>query len=235
MLNVQIDEKRFTPARGESLLTINGLRFEVAAGRFTCLVGPSGCGKSTTLRIILGLDTDYNGVVTKQHSDRIAAVFQEPRLLPWRTVRENVELCLHDSDIKKESLQELFEILELQELADFYPAELSLGLARRVAIARAFATEPGVLILDEPFVSLDNNTANTLRKLLLQVWQQRPTTVLMVTHNVEEAAMLADNVLVMAQRPTRVLADIPIETARTERDSETLGKISQAIETAKDS
>ncbi|TGT34808.1 ATP-binding cassette domain-containing protein, partial [Mesorhizobium sp. M8A.F.Ca.ET.165.01.1.1] len=128
-------------------------------------------------------------------SHRIAAVFQEPTLLPWRTVEQNVRLAL-PKDLRTKNLDGLFASLGLTGMRSLYPAELSLGLARRAALARAFATEPAVLFLDEPFVSLDGRTAEQLRRLLLAVWSARPTTALMVTHNLTEALTLSDRIIV---------------------------------------
>jgi len=184
---------------------------------FNVIVGPSGCGKTTTLRMILGLDNGYKGTISKELNDNMAAVFQEPRLLPWRTVEQNVRLALPKNK-KNTSLDKLFNSLGLLEVRQFYPSQLSLGLARRAAIARAFAVEPSLLILDEPFVSLDEATAERLRALLLDVWQARPTTVLMVTHNVREAAVLADKILVFSQRPTQLLRTLEVDTPRPARD-----------------
>ena len=146
----------------------------------------------------------------------LAAVFQEPRLLPWRTVEQNVRLALPASR-RDAPLDELFAALGLAELRAFYPAELSLGLARRAALARAFALEPSLIVLDEPFVSLDEPTAERLRALLLALWHARPTTALMVTHNAREAALLADRILVFGERPTRVVDTIDLPVPRERR------------------
>src|SRR5690606_15572389 len=193
-LEVNIAEKTFRSAEGVSVTALRDLSFEVARGEFVCLFGPSGCGKTTTLRILLGLDKDFTGSFQLPESGqlpeggarRIAAVFQEPTLLPWRTVEQNVRLAL-PADLRDKDLDGLFDSLGLAGRRSLYPSELSLGLARRVAIARAFAVEPAVLFLDEPFVSLDAQTAERLRHLLLSVWSARPTTALMVTHNLHEA------------------------------------------------
>lgn len=175
--------------------------FNCAPDSFTSIIGPSGCGKTTALRCILGLDSEYDGVVSPSVRDlqdnlqthKIAAVFQEPRLLPWRTVEQNVRLALDSVD--EAELDALFEELGLSDHRDFYPTELSLGLARRVALARAFAVRPSVLSLDEPFVSIDDKTARRLRQLLLRVWSVRSCTALMVTHNLAEAIELSDRIL----------------------------------------
>lgn len=197
---------------------LRGLHFEVAQNEFACIVGPSGCGKTTTLRILLGLETGYHGTMQLPGlaRPRIGAVFQEPLLLPWRSVEENVRLALPD-DLKETNLDRLFSTLGLSEMGKFYPGELSLGLARRVAIARALAIEPDMLLLDEPFVSLDEATAQQLRHLLMAVWAERPTTALMVTHNVREAIMLSDRIIVLSDRPAHVIGTFEIKLPRQSR------------------
>ncbi len=205
-LRVDIAEKTFRSADGVSVPALQDLSFEVRQGEFACLLGPSGCGKTTTLRILLGLDKDFSGSfqLPKGDTNRVAAVFQEPTLLPWRTVEQNVRLALPKS-LRTADLDRLFNSLGLAGMRTLFPAELSLGLARRVALARAFATEPAILFLDEPFASLDENTAERLRHLLLSVWSARPTTALMVTHNLREALMLSDRIIVLSPRPAHVL------------------------------
>ncbi len=229
MLEVNIERKIFQSSTGAELEAIRNLQFSLPPQTFTCMVGPSGCGKTTTLRIILGLDADYEGTVVRPDNDRIAVVFQEPRLLPWRTVRQNVELCL-PSELVGVSLENLLDQLGLSTMHDFYPSELSLGLARRVALARAFAMEPALLILDEPFVSLDDETAGRLRQLLMTVWGARPTTALMVTHNVQEAAELADTVLLLADRPTHIVSQMPISIPREQRSAAVVADLVQQMQ-----
>jgi NitT/TauT family transport system ATP-binding protein len=205
---------------------LRGLSFEVRQGEFACLLGPSGCGKTTTLRILLGLDQEFSGSyrLPEGGSNRIAAVFQEPVLLPWRTVEQNVRLALSPG-MREMDLDELFAILGLSTMRSLYPSELSLGLARRAALARAFATEPAILLLDEPFASLDEQTADRLRRLLMTVWSARPTTALMVTHNLREALLLADRVIVLSPRPAHVLGIFHAEIARQARDTRALDEL----------
>ena len=229
VLRVDIKNRIFKLARKETLHAVGELKFELPADSFTCIIGPSGCGKTTTLRMILGLDTHYEGTIDLPESDRLPAVFQEPRLLPWRTVEQNIRLVL-PAERNGESLHELFAAFGLSELRDFYPGQLSLGLARRAALARAFVLEPQLLILDEPFVSLDESTAQRLRQLLLELWRSRPTTALMVTHNVREAAMLADRILVFSDRPAQVNNVIDIATPRSQRDHTVLDAIAKRVE-----
>jgi NitT/TauT family transport system ATP-binding protein len=225
-LDVRIDAKAFRSADGAETTVLRDLRFTLAPGSFTCLIGPSGCGKTTTLKIILGLDHDFAGQVTLTPPGlRMAAVFQEPRLLPWRTVEQNVRLALPAEDgipVQAEDLDGLFAVLGLDGLRGRFPGELSLGLARRVALARAFAVMPDLLLLDEPFVSLDEHTADRLRTHLLELWQGRAVTVLMVTHNVREAARLADRLLLMNGRPAHLVGDVPVTLPRSARSGDTL-------------
>lgn len=222
-LRVDIAEKTFRSAHGVCVPALKNIAFEVRQGEFACLLGPSGCGKTTTLRILLGLDRDFSGTfqLPQGGSRRIAAVFQEPTLLPWRTVEQNVRLALPKS-LKDADLGPLFESLGLAGMQTLYPSELSLGLARRVALARAFATEPAVLLLDEPFVSLDENTALRLRELLMEVWSARPTTALMVTHNVREALMLSDRIIVLSARPGHVIGTFDVKLPRRSRNEQAI-------------
>ena len=225
-LKVDITEKTFRSATGVKIVALRGLSFEVGQGEFACLLGPSGCGKTTTLRILLGLDRQFSGSyqLPEGGSNRVAAVFQEPVLLPWRTVEQNVRLAL-PRNFRDKDLDGLFEILGLSAMRSLYPSELSLGLARRAALARAFATEPAILLLDEPFASLDERTAESLRRLLIRVWAARPTTVLMVTHNLREALLLADRVIVLAPRPAQVLGVFDLGLSRDQRDKRALDRL----------
>ena len=217
---------------------LRGLAFDLDPQTFTCLIGPSGCGKTTTLRIILGLDRNFAGSIQLPFPGvRLSAVFQEPRLLPWRTVEQNVRLALpppgqgseHQAPDDGPDLDGLFDILGLQDLRSRFPSELSLGLARRVALARAFAVMPDILLLDEPFVSLDEHTADRLRKLLIDLWQLRATTVLMVTHNGREAVRLADRLLLLNDRPARIVGDIPVMLERSARSGDRLQNYLQEL------
>jgi NitT/TauT family transport system ATP-binding protein len=225
-LKVDITEKTFRSAEGVTIVALRGLCFEVRQGEFACLLGPSGCGKTTTLRILLGLDRHFSGSyqLPEGGSNRVAAVFQEPVLLPWRTVEQNVRLALN-ARVRDKDLDGLFEILGLSSMRTFFPSELSLGLARRAALARAFATEPAILFLDEPFTSLDERTADRLRRLLMTVWATRPTTALMVTHNLREALLLADRIIVLSPRPARVVGIFDVGLTRHLRDKPALDNL----------
>ena len=214
LLEVSIARKAYQAASGERLDVIHQVAFTLRHGEMAAIVGPSGCGKTTMLRIIAGLDADYAGKVVRPPGT-LGMVFQEPRLLPWRTVDQNVRLVAPDVDDAK--LTALFAALELTAHRAHFPGELSLGLARRVALARAFAVEPNLLILDEPFASLDAALAARMREQLAWLVDRSPVTALLVTHDVEEAVRLADRLIVLSARPARVIADIPIAGARRER------------------
>ena len=214
--DIRIEDKTYTGADGTPVPAIRDLVLEVRPQSMTVLMGPSGCGKTTLLRILAGLDQDFTGTVRVPDNARIGVMFQEPRLLPWRTVRQNIQLVAED--LSSADLEKLAASVEISDKLPRYPQELSLGLARRVALARAFAPRPDLLLLDEPFVSLDERTADRLRRLLLDVWSARPTTAILVTHNAREAILLADQLVLLAPRPTHVVAVVPISVPQAERD-----------------
>lgn len=230
MSGVRIDlrGKRFPDVAGKGLRQILGnLCFHAESGEFIAIIGPSGCGKTTLLNLIAGLDASYEGDITLaavpgKPAPDIGYIFQNPRLLPWRTVFENVCLVMKNPALggaaeKKALVEKLLAEAGLMEFRDAYPEKLSLGQQRRAAIVRAFAIEPDLLLMDEPFVSLDAQTAERLRSLLLDIWRARPTTVLFVTHDLDEAIALADRVLVLSDSPAELVADVPISLARDER------------------
>jgi ABC-type nitrate/sulfonate/bicarbonate transport system ATPase subunit len=199
----------------------------LAHGEVAALVGPSGCGKTTLLRIIAGLDRDFEGSVALPAHGTLGMVFQEPRLLPWRTVEQNVRLAAPHAP--SAVLDTLFQTLGLGAHRDHYPGELSLGLARRVALARAFAVGPDLLLLDEPFVSLDDALAARLRDELAELVGRRPVTTLLVTHNIEEAIGLADRLLLLSASPARVVAEVPVARPRAARTAAELAALRDEI------
>lgn len=221
--DIRIEDKTYTGADGTPVPAIRDLVLEVRPQSMTVLMGPSGCGKSTLLRIVAGLDPHFTGEVHVPENARIGVMFQEPRLLPWRTVRQNIQIVAED--LTNAELEHLAASVEIADKLPRYPQELSLGLARRVALARAFAPRPDLLLLDEPFVSLDERTADRLRRLLLEVWSARPTTAILVTHNAREAILLADQLVLLAPRPTHVVAVVPISVPQDERDPATVEEI----------
>lgn len=217
LLDVHIAKKVYRRARTEPVEAVHDLRFGVGPEEITCLIGPSGAGKTTALRILLGLDRDYEGsVVPDPAKVGIAMVFQDPRLLPWRSVEQNVRLGL-PRERRDKDLDALFEPLGLTPWRSRYPGALSLGMQRRVALARALALDPRVLVLDEPFVSLDDAAAASLRGIVVDTVARSGTSVLMVTHNVDEAIEIADRLLLLSPRPASLVATVPLDTPRGQR------------------
>lgn len=223
-VRIEILRKAFPGGRGRPPLTVfSGLSLTLNAGEFVCLVGPSGCGKSTLLNLAAGLDRDFDGSIEfggDGTPHRIAYVFQEPRLLPWRTVRQNIDLALPPQETDPQLVDHLLEVMELSGVQHQYPERLSLGMSRRVALVRAFAIKPTLLIMDEPFVSLDAPIARRIRELLVRVWIERPHTVLFVTHELREAIMLADRLMFLSPPPARIVAEIGVDIPRGARDQE---------------
>jgi sulfonate transport system ATP-binding protein len=210
-LDVAIALKTRRIASGEARVALRGVVFTLKAGEVCALLGPSGCGKTTLLRLIAGLDRDFEGHVRLPSPHKIGMVFQEPRLLPWRSVAQNLRLAGASPET---GLDEIVAALGLGRHLDHFPGELSLGLARRVAIARAFAIRPDLLLLDEPFVSLDAALAMRLRSELIALVEARKATTLIVTHDVEEAIALADRIIVLSPAPGRIIADRAITSPR---------------------
>jgi len=208
----------------EPITALRGFNLEVGKGEFVSIVGPSGCGKSTFLNLLLGLIKPDSGEMTLGGSpisgpgQERAMVFQEFGLLPWRTVRANVELGLELKGISSpERAQRATELISLVGLKDFerhYPHELSGGMKQRVGLARALATEPEVLLMDEPFAALDAQTRDLMQSELLQIWERTKKTVLFVTHSIEEAAYLSDRVIIMTARPGRAKETLKIQLPR---------------------
>jgi NitT/TauT family transport system ATP-binding protein len=207
--------KEFVTRRGR-VEALAGVSIDVPADGFVAVVGPSGCGKSTLLQIAAGLDTDFRGEVSVPRGTRRAHLFQTPRLLPWLTVEENVAFVQKVAS-RREALATARHFVRLVGLAGFerqFPNHLSGGMQQRAALARALAVRPDVMLMDEPFASLDELTARILRLELLQLHRQSSQAVLFVTHNVTEAAFLADSVVVLSPRPGHVLAEIPVDLPR---------------------
>ncbi|MBO6551085.1 MAG: ABC transporter ATP-binding protein [Rhizobiales bacterium] len=200
LLKVHIKNKTYLGANGVETQALKDAELTLTENSFTVFFGPSGCGKSTLLRILAGLDSDYEGEVHWAHPPKVGMVFQEPRLLPWRTVKENILLSA-DPTFSEQDFSQLVEVMGLTEMVSHFPGELSLGLSRRVAIARAFASKPNLLLLDEPFVSLDAPTAARLRQLVRTLWVDNPITAVMVTHDMREAVELGEEVLLFTARP----------------------------------
>ena len=218
------DISRSFDIKGAPLHVLDGLDLRVAEREIVAIVGPNGCGKSTLLRVIGGLLPPDRGSVLAFDSTvagpdpRIGLVFQEPRLLPWRDVLANVAFPLELAGVgraeREERARSALRLTGLDGFADAYPDQLSGGMAQRAALARALAPEPDVLLLDEPFSALDAMTRERLDAELLQLWGQTGSTIVLVTHSISEAVFLSDRVLVMSQRPGRVVAEVPVAVPR---------------------
>ena len=220
-LTIQVIDKSYiNPTDSTTKQVIKDLTINLGTNEFVCLVGPSGCGKTTLLNILAGLDTQFTGSIelNPQHlKPKVGYVFQNPRLLPWRTVRENIELA---SNAKPETLEFLLENMGLTAEKDSFPEHLSLGMSRRVSIIRAFATDPDLLLMDEPFVSLDPPTARQVRQLLVNLWSKRPHKILYVTHDLREAIALADRLIFLDTQPMSVIKEVTVTIPRKDRSKE---------------
>ena len=217
-LRIEIERKAF---ESPPTLALEGLELTVESGEFVAIVGPSGAGKSTLLNIVAGLDRRYEGKVAPAAGEdgaqgrRVGYVFQTPRLMPWLTALDNVRLVLPLEDGDKagdiEAAREILDEVGLRGFEDAYPGQLSGGMRRRVALARAFSVNPALLLMDEPFASLDAPLAWRLRGRLHALWRRRRSTVLFVTHDLNEALSLADRVLFLSPRPGRIVWEQPVE------------------------
>ena len=213
------------PDNNGGLRALEGLSFDVHPREFVCVLGPSGSGKTTLLRILAGLLLPTSGSFTFGHvwkQPRIGMVFQQANLMPWRTVMDNIKLPLEvkhvDEQTARSKTQEMIELVGLQGFEDALPRDLSGGMAQRVAIARALIHDPDLLLLDEPFASLDAMTRERMWTELSSLWQARQKTVIMVTHSINESLFLADRVLVLTQRPGKVKLDLEVDLPRPRTD-----------------
>jgi NitT/TauT family transport system ATP-binding protein len=210
------------PDNNGGLRALEGVSFEVCPREFICVLGPSGSGKTTLLRVLAGLLEPTDGEVdfAGHRQPRIGMVFQQANLMPWRTVLGNIKLPLELSgDPEAEArTREMIELVELQGFEDNWPRELSGGMAQRVAIARALIHDPDLLLLDEPFGSLDALTRERMWTELSRIWERRQKTVVMVTHSINESLFLADRVLVLSPRPGHVRLDLEVDLPRPRPD-----------------
>ncbi len=216
------------PNGNGGLKALDQLSFAVRPEEFVCVLGPSGSGKSTLLRVLAGLLPPSRGSVFFEDQRlthprrRMGIVFQKANLMPWRSALDNITLPLELQHVRREEAvlkaRELIEITGLQGFEDTLPRDLSGGMAQRVAIARSLVHDPDMLLLDEPFGSLDALTRDRMGAELLQIWQVRKKTVVMVTHSIPEAIYLADRVLVLSQRPGRLRLDLKIDLPRPRKD-----------------
>ena len=228
-LDVRGVSKSFT-VNGARIAALNDVSLSVAPGEFVALLGPSGCGKSTLLRLIAGLDRDHHGGIT-QDGETITGtsldrgiVFQEPRLFPWATVRQNIALGLKNAPIsdveKRKAVEAHIALVGLDGFAEAYPHQLSGGMAQRAAIARGLVNRPRLLLLDEPFGALDALTRARLQNELQRIWAHEKITMILVTHDVDEAVFLGDRVVVLAPRPGRISRIFDIAASRPRERSD---------------
>lgn len=197
---------------------LKDIELSIEQGEFVTVIGPSGCGKSTLLRIVAGLDTEYSGKATLAGEEIRGPgidkgfIFQEHRLFPWLTVEKNIasDLSLKDKDVRRR-VDELIELIKLQGFEKAYPRELSGGMAQRVAIARALLRNPKILLLDEPFGALDAFTRAHMQEVLLEIWRKNKTTMIFVTHDIDEAVFLANRVVILKPRPGQISGVVPVE------------------------
>ncbi|CAA7600746.1 Putative ABC transporter [Acididesulfobacillus acetoxydans] len=226
---VKIDnvKKVFAGRNGETV-ALNGVNFNIEENEFICVVGPSGCGKSTLLNIIAGLEEPTEGKVyvddkeVKGTGAERGVVFQQYALFPWLTVRKNIEFGLKLKNLRQDEIDRItkryLDMVDLKEFAESYPKELSGGMKQRVAIARAYAVNPKVLLMDEPFGALDAQSRTQLQSELLKTWEEERKTCFFITHDVDEAIILAQRVVIMSARPGRVkeVVDVDITYPRTQ-------------------
>lgn len=206
------------------LLVLDRLRFSIEENSFLCVLGQSGCGKTTLANLMAGLIPCSEGRITIEgapanpRKHELAFVFQEPSLWPWRTVRDNIRIGLEIKGFPKAEVdrrvREMVSLVGLEGFEDYYPYQISGGMKQRVAIARAFALDADLVLMDEPFAALDAQTRHQMQMEVLRIWEKRRTTVVFVTHNLEEAVYLAERILVLSPKPAVVLADIPADLPR---------------------
>jgi NitT/TauT family transport system ATP-binding protein len=233
--------KRFT-ARNGDVVALRAVDLAIPDGQFCCIVGPSGCGKTTLLRIVAGLEEHTDGRLEMAHDDSrrplTSMVFQEQSIFPWMTVQDNVAYGLKMRRVPTRECREVVDYyidkVGLTPFARAYPYQLSGGMKQRVAVARAFANDPEILLMDEPFAALDEQNKTLLQEELLKIWEETRKTVLFITHSIDEALVLGDRVLVMTARPGTLKADlaVPFERPRQVyelRASPAFGELSYAV------
>ncbi len=229
---------------GKKVVAFQNISFSLEKREFLSIVGPSGCGKSTLLRVLMGLETPtegeifYEGKSIKDANPRFAMVFQSPSLFPWLTVQENVEIVLEAIGIQPEERKEIakkyLSIVGLDGFENAYPKELSGGMKQRVGLARALAVDPEILLMDEPFSSLDSLTAEALREEVLLLWSDPsipPDSVILVTHNIDEAVLMSDRIIILSSRPGRVIEDhkVNLPRPRNKKDPEFYKEVDYVI------
>lgn len=215
ILEVKGVEKKYN-----SLEVLKDIDLDLKAGEIVSLLGPSGSGKTTIFRLITGLTEPDHGLVNLRAGTRVGYVFQEPRLVPWKTVEKNLEFVQNNFIDKKEARLLRDKLLKMSGLDGFrfsYPGQLSGGMKQRLEIIRALAIKPDLLLLDEPFKSLDAHLRVSLRKMLFNYWQQERLSLFMITHDPEEAVLLADRILLLSRRPGRIIRELKVKKPQDKR------------------
>ena len=219
-INIEIKKKIFplkTQNKQSQNLIFKNLNFTIKKGQFVSFFGPSGCGKTTLLNIISGLDKDFDGSVQTYKdatNSNISYMFQAPRLFPWLTAIENIKYPINKRKNCEKIAFELIKKIGLEKYKNQYPNKLSGGMQRRIALARAFAPNPDILLLDEPFISIDKKVSNLLRKLLVKLWKKNKPIIIFVTHDLDEAIELADRICFLSNLPSKILLDYEINLRR---------------------
>jgi NitT/TauT family transport system ATP-binding protein len=225
---------------GKDVHVLDRIQHRIENGRFVSIIGPSGCGKTTLLRIIAGLEKASEGEVLLdgneliQGTEEVGLVFQEYALFPWRTTFQNIEMGLEikgvDKEKRRSTAMEYIRTFDLNGFENRYPKELSGGMKQRVAIARTLIMNPRVVLMDEPFGSLDSQTRNAMQEFLLRIWQKRTDTIIFVTHNVDEAVFLSDEIVILSKRPAKIIKILKVEYPRPrDRTSEECNHIRRDV------
>ena len=216
--HINIRKKSFiNPHDKTSIDVLKNINIKIKSKEFVCIVGPSGCGKTTLMNIIGGLIDAEDQKINKEQGDLqtngdYGYVFQTSRLLPWLTVKENIELVCEENEKYIDRIEFLLSEFDLHEFKNYYPKSISGGMRRKVSLARALIKEPQILLMDEPFVSLDQPTAESLYSVLMKYWQKNPITIILITHNLKEAILLGDRIIFFSKRPASGVYDHKIKS-----------------------
>lgn len=218
-LKVKIKEKSYLNKHDNSRINVlKNVNFNLKSNEFVCIVGPSGCGKTTLMNMIGGivsLDQNQVEIINQQQKEEnFGYVFQTSRLLPWLTVMENIELVCEHKKIDKKKIFNLLESFGLKDFINFYPKSISGGMRRKVALARALVNDPSILLMDEPFVSLDQPTSENLYKVLINYKKKNPITVIFITHVLKEALLLGDRILFFSKKPGTIVFDYKVNSKK---------------------
>jgi len=220
-ISISIKQQAYTDKDKKKIIALKEIDTFIKPKEFVCILGPSGCGKTTLMNIIGGLVKAKEQIILIDdkpinNENSIAYVFQTSRLMPWLTIYNNVKLvCKNNSHDFKTKISKILKNFELFDFKDSFPSTISGGMRRKVSLARAFVNDPEVLLMDEPFVSLDQPTTENLYKVLIDYWKKKPTTIIFITHSLKEALLLGDRILFFSRRPGRIILDYKVKSKRT--------------------